>query len=68
MAYVSPNYKSKRDLKKALAAKVSVSVFQPALGSIPENGLISLEGPHFPTPHSWYGRGRMVNGVLVSVS
>ena len=68
MAYVSPNYKSKRDLKKALAAGKQVSVFQPAIGNIPENGLISIEGPHFPVPHSWYGQGRIVNGVLVSVS
>ena len=47
MAYVDPNFKTKKDLKVALAAGRKVDVYSPAgLGAIPENGIITLEGPH----------------------
>lgn len=67
MAYVSPNFKNKKQLKDALAAGTPVSVFQPGLGSIPVNGEVHLEGPHYPAPHTWYGTGVMKNGQLVKV-
>lgn len=67
MAYVAPNYKSKKALKEALAAGHHVEVFQPGLGSVPHNGEISLEGPHYPKPHTWYGTGTMADGKLVKV-
>lgn len=67
MAYVNPNYPSKAALKRALAEGKSVSVFQPGLGDVPENGTIALEGPHYPKPHTWYATGTMKEGKLVSV-
>jgi hypothetical protein len=67
MAYVNPNFPSKAALKRALAEGKSVSVFQPALGDVPENGTISLEGPHYPKPHTWYATGTMKDGKLVNV-
>jgi hypothetical protein len=68
MAYVSPNYPTKKALKLALAAGEHVEVYQPGLGSVPYNGMIALEGPHSPKPHTWYGSGTMQNGRLVKVS
>jgi hypothetical protein len=68
MAYVDPNFKTKKQLKEALAQGKSVAVFQPGLGSIPRNGRIALEGPHFPEPHRWYAQGTMVDGTLVAVT
>ena len=68
MAYVSPNFKSKKALKEALASGRGVDIFQPAIGTIPDNGTVHLEGPHYPAPHTWYGKGKMVDGVLTSVS
>lgn len=68
MAYVRPNFKNKKALKAALAAGQRVEVFQPGLGTVPENGSIGLEGPHYPEPHRWYGVGKMENGKLVKVS
>ena len=65
MAYVSPNYKTKKLLKEALVAGKFVEVFQPGLGTIPENGTVSLEGPHYR--HRWYVTGVMIDGRLVSV-
>lgn len=68
MAYVIPNYKTKKELKEALKNGVNVRVFQPAgIGEIPQNGDVSLEGPHFPKPHTWYAEGTMENGKLVKV-
>ncbi len=67
MAYVSPNYKTKKALKEALASGVSVRVYQPGLGTIPRDGSVSLEGPHYPEPHRWYAEGVMENGKLVKI-
>lgn len=44
-----------------------VEVYQPGLGTVPLNGFVSLEGPHYPAPHTWYAEGTMQNGRLVKV-
>ncbi|MHA2217188.1 MAG: hypothetical protein ACXADW_13575 [Candidatus Hodarchaeales archaeon] len=67
MAYVRPNFKSKAALKRALTAGEMITVYQPGLGSVPIDGIIDLEGPHFPEPHKWYATGTMKEGRLVSV-
>lgn len=67
MAYVSPNHKTKKALKEALAEGKPVHVYQPGLGTVPENGMIALEGPHYPEPHRWYAGGAMQDGRLVRV-
>jgi hypothetical protein len=66
--YVSPNFKSKKDLKEALANGRSVDVYPPGLGTVPVNGRVALEGPHYPEPHKWYATGTMQEGKLVKVS
>jgi hypothetical protein len=68
MAYVSPNFKTKKALREAIASGRSIGVFQPGLGTVPENGRIALEGPHYPAPHTWYATGTLENGRLVKVS
>ena len=67
MAYVSPNFKTKKELKAAVADGKSVMVFEPGIGSVPQDGKVSLEGPHYPKPHTWYAEATMKNGKLVSV-
>jgi len=67
MSYVNPNYPSKKALKEAIEAGLHVEVFNPGLGTIPDNGTVYLEGPHYPEPHRWYAQGTMRDGVLVSV-
>ena len=68
MAYVSPNFKTKKALKEAIADGKPVQVFQPGLGTVPEDGQIALEGPHYPQPHTWYATGTMKDGQLVKVA
>jgi len=97
--YVSPNFKTKKALKDAVAARVKwdalspeeqalrragqlmtvgavmgedseprpVDVYAPGLGTVPYNGRVSLEGPHYPAPHTWYAEGTMKDGKLVKV-
>ena len=67
MSYVSPNFKTKKALKLALQEGKLVEVYQPGLGEIPTNGIVFLEGPHYPAPHTWYAQGMMQAGKLVSV-
>ena len=67
MAYVNPNFKTKKALKEALASGRIVEVYQPGLGTVPIDGFISLEGPHYPAPHTWYARGTMKDGRLTKV-
>ena len=68
MAYTITNFKTKKALKEALAAGEDVGVFQPGLGTVPVDGTLSLEGPHYPKPHTWYATGTMKGGRLVKVS
>lgn len=68
MAYVSPNYKTKAELKRALAAGNPPRVWQPGgIGHVPHNGVVYIEGPHYPAAHTWYAEGKMVDGKLVSI-
>lgn len=69
MAYVDPNFKTKKALKEALAEGKEVSVFQPGpfSDSIPQSGKVYLEGPHAPEPHRWYAEGWVENGRLVKI-
>ena len=66
--YVSPNFKTKKALKEAVKSGQYVSVFAPGLGAPPENGSCSVEGPHYPAPHSWYARVTIKDGQVVAVS
>lgn len=68
MSYTGPNFKTKKALKEALAKGQNIGVYQPGLGTVPINGVVYLEGPHFPEPHKWYATGTMKDGKLVRVT
>lgn len=67
--YVSPNFKTKKQLKEAVAAGRSVTIWQPGPfgGNEPKNGRVAVEGPHYPAPHSWYATVTVENGVVTKV-
>lgn len=68
--YVSPNFVTKKSLKEALVKGDTIRVFQPNnIFNVlpPENGVVYLEGPHYPQPHKWYAQGIMKDGKLVRV-
>jgi hypothetical protein len=66
MAYVAGNPKTKKALKELLASG-SVVVFEPGLGKIPRDGVVYLEGPHFPAPHTWYAQAVIKDGKVTKV-
>ncbi len=71
--YCYVNYKTKKQLKEAVAAGDEVRIFQP--GGIfypPEaandyTGKACVEGPHYPQPHTWYAEVTVSNGRVVKV-
>ena len=67
MAYVDPNYKTKKELKTAIAEGKVVHVFSPGPFTVTQNGELSVEGPHAPKPHTWYARAKVENGRVVRV-
>lgn len=65
--YVTPNFKTKKAFKDALAEGKIVDYYQPGIGSRPDNGTINVEGPHYPEPHKWYARCEVKDGKIVSI-
>lgn len=66
--YVSPNFPSKKAVKDAIAAGQTVTVFNPGPIGVPtRNGTETVEGPHFPKPHKWYGVVTIVDGKVTAI-
>ena len=67
--YTIKNFKTKKALKDAIAAGEQIGVYQPGPfgGNEPKDGIVTLEGPHYPAPHSWYAQAELSNGFIVKV-
>jgi len=70
--YASKNFKTKKLFKEAVAAHAAgtgpaVTLYAPGMGSPKENGKETVEGPHYPAPHTWYAEATVVNGVVTKV-
>lgn len=65
--YASTNPKSKKALKEAVAAGERIEVFSPGPFPCPRDGRVSLEGPHYPKPHTWYATVLVADGVITKV-
>lgn len=66
--YIDLNLKTKKAVKDAIAAGKKFGVYQPGMGPPPPaNGVVTVEGPHYPLPHKWYGRATLENGVVVKI-
>ena len=66
--YVRPNFPTKKALKEALAAGKEVTVFSPGPFPCPQDGRVSVEGPHYPQPHKWYAAVLVRNGIVYKVA
>ena len=68
MAYVSPDYKTKKEFKQAVKDGVkhrpfiSGSIFKSI-----QDGRDAIEGPHFPKPHTWYAEVIVKDGFVTKV-
>lgn len=71
--YTVKNFKTKKALKEAVQAGEKIRIYQPGgMFNPPEaqpdySGKATLEGPHYPAPHSWYAQVVMKDGFIVSV-
>ena len=65
--YCERNFPSKKALKEAVAKGDKVGTFSPGPFPGPTNGEVTIEGPHYPKPHSWSARVRLVDGYVVKV-
>ena len=63
--YTAINFETKKALKAAVAGGVTVGVFQPGPFPAQRDGHITLEGPHFPAPHTWYAQADIKDGVII---
>lgn len=67
MAYVDPNYPSKKTFLAAVKAGVRHHPYNPSgMFPVPQNGSVTIEGPHYPKPHKWYSSCVVKDGVVVS--
>ncbi len=70
--YTDKNYKSKKALKDDIKAGKEVTYHQPGgcmfpSSPVPRDGVIYLEGPHYPEPHRWYAEATVKDGKIVKV-
>jgi hypothetical protein len=68
MAYVDPNYKTKKAFKEAVQKGIEHYPYVAGgMFSVPRNGSLSIEGPHYPQPHRWYAAVTVVDGIVTKV-
>ena len=67
--YTTTNFKTKKQLKDAVASGKTISYYQPGPfgGNEPINGTVCIEGPHYPEPHKWYASCIVKDGYIVRV-
>ena len=71
--YTDRNFKSKKELKDAIAAGKQIGVYQPndmfGTGDRVQTGehSVTLEGPHYPAAHKWYATAIVRDGVIIKV-
>ena len=67
LLYIQPNLKTKKALKDALAKGEKISVFSPGPFPCPNEGRVTIEGPHYPEAHKWYAQVVVKDGYVVKV-
>jgi hypothetical protein len=67
MSYVDPDFHTKKEFKDAVRSGQQLTTYNPS-GMFPtrENGVDTIEGPHFPKPHRWYCRVQVVDHCVVN--
>jgi hypothetical protein len=69
--YTTINFKSKKELKAAVANGRQIGVYQPNdMFGIDTLSLkhCSVEGPHYPQPHKWYASVILEDGFIKKVN
>jgi len=68
MSYVNPDYKTKKEFKKAVTDGIKHLTYNPSgMFPTPQNGTDIIEGPHYPQPHRWYATVVIEHGFVTKV-
>lgn len=71
--YSTVNFKSKKELRQAVADGKKVTIFQPndmfgnPKAARDYSGSATLEGPHYPQAHKWYAQVEVTCGFITKV-
>ena len=71
--YTDKDFRTKRELKEAVANGKEVRIYQPGgMFNPPEadsnyTGTAFLEGMHYPKPHTWYAQAELKDGIIIKV-
>ncbi len=65
--YCDVNFRTKKQLKEAVKDGRKICIFSPGPFQAPQSGVVSVKGPHFPRPHSWYARVKIEGGIVKKV-
>ena len=69
MSYTTKNFKTKKAIKEAIANGEKITCYNPGLGGeLPKDGVVYIEGPHYPQPHRFYGKGTLKDGYLIKIT
>ena len=63
--YTETDYLTRKALAEDIKKGVTVRVYQPGPFPGQTEGKVTLEGPHFPRPHTWYCQAIIKDGVIV---
>jgi hypothetical protein len=68
MAYVDPDYRTKKEFKQAVKDGVKhIPYINGFIFKAIQNGREVIEGPHYPKPHTWYATATIKNGLVTEV-
>lgn len=67
MAYAKGNPRTKKALKALVAAGNGPMLEDSGIFPSVKNGVVTIEGPHFPEPHKYYARVEVKDGKIVKV-
>lgn len=69
--YTNKDFKTKKALKECVASGIRVTIYQPNSdltgATVPTDGIVYLEGPHYPAPHTWYAQATLKDGVVIKI-
>jgi hypothetical protein len=66
--YTSINFKTKKAMVEAFKSGQKLYVYQPGgMFAGRTDGVVCIEGPHYPQPHRWYAEVTIEKSVIVKI-
>ena len=65
--YTDTDFLTKKAFREAVASGKEVRLYAPGLGGPHQNGAETVEGPHYPKPHTWYAQVEVKDGIVIKV-